>query len=89
MVFGLTINPNIMRQGIDCQPSISIDGHILDVVDDYVYLGSNISSTLSLDREVSTRMGKAVAVMASLNERVWDNAHLTTKTKNVCTRPVS
>ena len=82
--FGLTISlskTNIMRQGIDCQPSISIDGHILDVVDDYVYLGSNISSTMSLDREVTTRIGKAAAVMANLNERVWDNAHLTTKTK--------
>lgn len=82
--FGLTISlskTNIMRQGIVCQPSISIDGHILDVVDDYVYLGSNISSTMSLDREVTSRIGKAAAVMANLNERVWDNTYLTTKTK--------
>ena len=86
--FGLTISlskTNIMRQGIDYQPNISINGHNLDVVDDYVYLGSNISSTLSLDKEVSTRIGKAAAVMASLNKRVWDNAHLTESTKmSVC-----
>jgi hypothetical protein len=42
-----------MRQGIDYQPSISIDGHILDVVDDYVYLGSSIFSTMYLDRKVA------------------------------------
>ena len=36
---------------------------------------------MSLDREVTTRIGKAAEVMANLNKRVWDNAHLTTKTK--------
>ena len=82
--FGLTISlkkTNIMRQGTECLPAISIEGNTLDVVEDYTYLGSNISSSLSLEKEIQTRIGKAVSLMARLNQRVWDNAQLTDRTK--------
>ena len=82
--FGLTISlkkTNIMRQGTDCFPAISIEGNTLDVVDDFTYLGSNITSTLSLEKEIETRIGKASSLMARLNKRVWNNAQLTARTK--------
>lgn len=52
-----------------------------EVVDDFTYLGSTISSNLSLDVELNTRIGKAATAMAHLNKIVWSNAILTTNTK--------
>ena len=66
--FGLTISlkkTNIMRQGTDCLLAISIEGNTLDALDDFTYLGSNITRTLSLDKEIGTRIGKAASLMAS------------------------
>ena len=51
------------------------------VVDEFVYLGSTISSNLSLDTELNARIGKASTAMARLATRVWDNSMLTTNTK--------
>ena len=82
--FGLTISlkkTNILAQDTDSPPDISIDGTHLDVVESFTYLGSTISSSLSLDAEISTRIGKAAAVMAKLNKRVWSNSQLTENTK--------
>ena len=45
------------------------------------YLGSNISSNLSLDTELNMRIGKASAAMARLTKRVWENTMLTIKIK--------
>jgi hypothetical protein len=82
--FGLTISlkkTNIMRQGTDCLPAISIEGNTLDVVEDFTYLGSSITSTLSMEKEIATRIGKAASVMAKLNQRVWNNSQITDRTK--------
>ena len=62
-------------------PSISIGDHTLEVVEDFTYLGSTISSNLSLDTELNTRIGKAATAMARLTKRVWSNTMLTTNTK--------
>ncbi|XP_076056168.1 uncharacterized protein LOC143034109 [Oratosquilla oratoria] len=40
---------NVMGQDVSSIPSISIDGHILEAVDEFTYLDSTISSNLSLD----------------------------------------
>ena len=48
---------------------------------DFTYLGSNISSKLSLDTELNMRIGKASAAMARVIKRVWENTMLTIKTK--------
>ena len=82
--FGLTISlkkTNIMGQDISSIPSISIGDHSLEVVEDFTYLGSTISSNLSLDTELNTRIGKAATAMARLTKRVWSNTMLTTNTK--------
>ena len=71
-------------QGTDTPPAISIDGTLLDVVEDFTYLGSQISSTLSLEKELQSRIGKTVSVMARLNLRVWNNAQLNRQDKNFC-----
>nr|KAG5703610.1 hypothetical protein BaRGS_000995 [Batillaria attramentaria] len=81
--FGLTISlkkTNILAQDTDSPPDISIDNTHLEVVDSFTYLGSTISSSLTLDTEISTRIGKAAAVMAKLSKRVWSNSQLTENT---------
>jgi hypothetical protein len=82
--FGLTISlkkTNVMVQDVDSPPTITIDGYKLEVVENFTYLGSTISSSLSIDAEVNGRIAKAAAVMARLNQRVWNNLNLTEKTK--------
>ena len=82
--FGLTISikkTNILGQDVSSAPSISIGDCTLDVVEDFTYLGSNISSNLSLDTELNMRIGKASAAMARLTKRVWENTMLTIKSK--------
>ena len=82
--FGLTISlkkTNILAQGTDKTPFIFIDSTQLEVVETFTYLGSTIASSLSLDTEISSRIGKAAAVMAKLNKRVWNNNSLTINTK--------
>ena len=81
--FGLTISlkTNVMVQGTDQLPVITVNGHMLEAVDNFTYLGSTISSSLSVEAEVSSRITKATAVMSKLHHRVWNNSSLTEKTK--------
>jgi len=82
--FGLTISlkkTNILAQGTDTAPDITIDNTHLEVVETFTYLGSTVSSSLSLDTEISSRIGKGAAVMSKLNKRVWSNSQLTVNTK--------
>ncbi|KAL8578630.1 hypothetical protein ACOMHN_007088 [Nucella lapillus] len=70
--FGLTIiikKTNVLDQDVSSAPCISIDDCTLDVVEDFTYLGSTISSSLSLDIELNSRIGKASATMARLLKR--------------------
>ena len=82
--FGLTISEKktqVMGQDTDSPPDIKIGDQLLDVVNDFVYLGSTISDSLSLDSELDKRIGKAATTMAKLNKRVWSNSKLTEHTK--------
>ena len=82
--FGLTISlrkTNILAQGAESPPVITIDNTELEVVDTFTYLGSTVSSSTSLDAEISCRIVKAAAVMAKLNKRVWGNDLLSKRTK--------
>ena len=65
-----------MGHDVDSPPSISISDHELVVVHDFVYLGSTISDSLSLDTELNKRIGKAATTMSSmtnskLTELIW------------------
>ena len=82
--FGLTISikkTNIMAQDVEIPPSISINTQTLDCVNTFTYLGSTMSSNLSLDTELNTRLARASSVMAKLSSRVWSNKQLNTHTK--------
>ena len=82
--FGLTINlkkTQVIGQGVDSPPSIAISKQELEVVHDFVYLGSTIFDTLSLDVEPDKRIGKAATMFSRLTKRVWLNKKLTAYTK--------
>ncbi|XP_037803948.1 uncharacterized protein LOC119598373 [Penaeus monodon] len=82
--FGLTISlkkTNILGQDVSSNPSITIGDYILEVVEDFTYLGSTISSSFSLDAKLNKRIGKAATATARLAKKVWDNKKLTTNTK--------
>ena len=85
--FGLTISlkkTNIMGQDVRSVPDISIGNYTpsKSIVEYFTYLGSVISSSLSLDPELNVRIGKAATMMARLSKRAWKNTLLTTNTKN-------
>mgnify|MGYP000539047085 CR=1 FL=1 len=76
--FDLTISikkTDVMAQDSDCPPAINVDGHILEVVENFTYLGSNIKV------EMKNRIVKAVAVMARLTKRMCNNSSLTETTR--------
>ena len=82
--FGLTISirkTEVMGQDVPLPPSITIDNQVLEVADHFTYLGSIISSSLSLDSEIDKCIAKAASVMARLSKRVWSSNQLTSKTK--------
>lgn len=82
--FGLNISlkkTNITDQDTSIIPNNSIGDYTLEVVEDFTYLGSTISSNLSLDAKLNTQIGKAAAAMARLAKIVRDNSMLTTNTK--------
>lgn len=58
-----------------------IGDYTLKAVEDFSYLGSIISSNLSLDTELNKRTGQAAAVLALLRKRIWDNTMLTISNK--------
>ena len=58
-------------------PTIRINEKDLEVVNQFQYLGSTTTDSLSLDTEISKRIGKAATTLAKLTKRVWDNKHLT------------
>ena len=43
---------NVMGQDVMAPPSINLDNVTLDVVDQFIYLGSTITSNLTLDAEI-------------------------------------
>ena len=74
--FGLTISlkkTNVLGQGTEPPPIITIDNYELDVVHHFTYLGSTVTDTLSLDVELDKRIGKAATTLARLTTRVWSN----------------
>ena len=82
--FGLTISlkkTNICTQNVNTPTSVTIDGALLEQVDNFTYLGSTISCTVSLDVELDRRLGKASSTMARLSKRAWENKALTLNTE--------
>ena len=82
--FSLTISlkkTNVMGQGVENPPSISISDYELEAVHQFTYLGSTITDNLCLDPEIGRRIGRAATTFAKLTQRVWRNNKLTVHTK--------
>ena len=86
--FGLTISikkTEVLHQpakaSASSQPDIQIDGKVLNNVDSFTYLGTTLSSTNTLDREISSRVSKANASFGRLRKRVWKERGLRQDTK--------
>jgi len=62
-------------------PQIKIKENLLATVEDFRYLGSTVSSSGNLNREVDSRIGQAANLFGKLKRRAWDNKYLTIHTK--------
>ena len=71
----------IMTQDTEVSSSLFIKDYALETVNSFVYLGSTVTSTTSLDTEIGKRIGHAATNMSKLSHRVWENQKLTTPTK--------
>ncbi|XP_046978621.1 uncharacterized protein LOC124544203 [Vanessa cardui] len=83
-LFSMSINAKktlIFAQGFAEKPVILLHGVPLDVVNKFCYLGSTVTSNLSLSADIDIRIGKAATMFGKLRTRVWDNNHLTVRTK--------
>ena len=70
-----------MGQDVCNVPSININKHTLEVVKDFTYLGSTITSNLSDDVEINKRIGKASSAISRLDIRVCEKGALTLNTR--------
>jgi hypothetical protein len=86
--FGLTISTTkteIMYQPAPSihytEPSITVDGQKLAVADKFIYLGSTLSRTVSIDEEVTLRIARASAAFGRLHNSVWNRRGISLQTK--------
>ena len=56
------------------EPTITVKGQRLQVVDTFTYLGSTLSRVVLIDDEVSARIAKARAAFGRLRGSVWDRS---------------
>lgn len=63
------------------EPKILVYGQLLDVVDEFVYLGSKLHQSCSLDSEVIHRISRATAAFGKLRNRCWSRRGITSQTK--------
>ena len=86
--FGLTISTKkteVMFQPAPrnayTEPSITVKGVTLKVVESFAYLGSILSRSVRIDNEVDARIAKASTAFGRLRKKVWESNGLTTRTK--------
>ena len=60
---------------------ITIDEVPLVKTTDFTYLGSTVSSSSKIDKELRTRTGKASAAFGKLQQRLWNNKHVSIRVK--------
>ena len=62
-------------------PAITIEGKLLNAVNNFKYLGSIVSNDTSMDDEVTARIAKATAAFGRLVKRLWANSGIRLNTK--------
>lgn len=70
-----------MGQATPAPPCLTVNGEELEVVHQFQYLSSTTTDTLSLDVELSKRIGKASPKLSKFTKRVWENKHVTIQSK--------
>ena len=63
------------------EPTITMKGQKLQVVDKFTYLGSTLSRVVHIDDEVNARIAKANAAFCRLRGSVWDRSGIRLDTK--------
>ena len=63
------------------EPTITVKGQRLQVVDKFTYLGSTLSRVMQIDDKVNTRIAKASAAFGALRESIWDRSGIRLDTK--------
>ena len=86
--FGLTISikkTEVMHQPAPTapytEPVIMVNGEKLTVAEKFIYLGSTLSCSVSIDGEVSYRIARASSAFGRLRERVWERRGISLRTK--------
>ena len=70
-----------MGQDIKEIPSLFIHNCKLEVIHEFVYLGSTITDNLSIDSELNQGIGKVAMTLSRLTKCVWSNNKLSDHTK--------
>ena len=65
----------------DKEPTITVKGQRLQVVDKFTYLGSTLSRVVHIDDEVNARIAKASAAFGRLRGSIWDQIGIRLDTK--------
>ena len=63
------------------EPTITVKGQRLQVVDTFTYLGSTLSRVVHIDDEVNARIAKASAAFGRLRGSIWDRSGIRLNTK--------
>ena len=63
------------------EPTITVKGQRLQVVEKFTYLGSTLSSVMQIDDEVNARIAKANTAFGRLRGSVWDQSGIRLDTK--------
>ena len=56
------------------EPTITVKGQRLQVVDKFTYLGSTLSRVVHIDDEVNARIAKTSAAFGRLRGSIWDRS---------------
>ena len=63
------------------EPTITVKGQHLQVIDKFTYLGSTLSRVVHIDDEVNARIAKASAVFGRPRGSIWDRSGIRLDTK--------
>ena len=73
-------DPQLFNYFLSRFPAFRIDGHEVEKIDQFSYLGSMIDVQGGADADVKTRIGKARQAFTSLKP-IWSSTRISLKTK--------
>ena len=71
-----------------CQNHVQLDDYTLKSVKSFCYLGSTVTTTASMDNEVSLRISKSCTSFGNLRHRLWSERGIKLSTKIAIYRAV-